>query len=89
MTVQIELEELSEETQGFLRRARDEGVLLNITDHGEIVAHITPGTRHRRPTADEIARHFAAIDELAEEIAKTWPKGVSAVDAVNDVRRDL
>jgi hypothetical protein len=28
-------------------------------------------------------------DELAEEISRHWPEGVSAADAIADVRREL
>jgi|GEM_PF-2037897 len=42
--------------------------------------------QHRRK---EIERWLADWDQLAKEISKHWPEGVSAVDAVHDVRRDL
>lgn len=37
----------------------------------------------------QIKHLFADMDRLAEEIEKYWHKGVSAIDAVRDVRRDL
>jgi antitoxin (DNA-binding transcriptional repressor) of toxin-antitoxin stability system len=32
---------------------------------------------------------LASMDRIAEEIDKVWPKNVSALDAINDVRREL
>ena len=32
---------------------------------------------------------LADMDRLAVEISKVWPEGVSAIDAVRDVRREL
>ncbi len=43
----------------------------------------------RVPEKRELVARLAKIDRLAAEIGSTWPAGVSAVDAVRDVRRDL
>jgi hypothetical protein len=43
----------------------------------------------RIPATSEEERLWAEIDELAAEISKHWPKGVSAVDAVREQRRNL
>jgi hypothetical protein len=34
-------------------------------------------------------RFWRDLDEIAKEINASWPKGVSAEDAISDVRRDL
>src|SRR5215203_1522463 len=31
---------------------------------------------------------LASMDKLAEKIAEVWPEGVSALDAIDDIRRD-
>jgi hypothetical protein len=38
---------------------------------------------------EEWEKVWAEMDELAAEISKKWPKGVSAVDAVREQRRNL
>lgn len=38
---------------------------------------------------EELDAFWQKWDRLAEEIGEEWPEGVSVVDAVNDVRRDL
>jgi hypothetical protein len=43
-----------------------------------------------RPWTDQKRETFwQDLDEIAEEINRFWPKGVSAEDAINDVRREL
>ena len=54
-----------------------------------------------RETKDSAGNHFrrvhkngemtavlSELDQLSAEISARWPEGVSAVDAVNDVRRE-
>jgi prevent-host-death family protein len=41
------------------------------------------------PAPTQLRDRLARLDELAAEIGAEWPAGVSAVDAVRDVRRDL
>jgi antitoxin (DNA-binding transcriptional repressor) of toxin-antitoxin stability system len=67
---------------------REEGEVVEITDGGEVVARLVPVKRGQL-TDEEIVRFIASLDELAEEISAEWPAGVSAQDAINDVRRDL
>lgn len=38
---------------------------------------------------EQLAYAWQLRAELAERLERSWPKGVSAVDAVRDVRRDL
>lgn len=53
----------------------------------------TESSRDDQPTVrrqtDDDAAFWRDLDEIAREINRFWPKGVSAEDAVNDVRRDL
>ena len=43
-----------------------------------------------RPWTDEERMAFwQRMDALASEIGRVWPKGVSAVDAVREQRREL
>lgn len=51
----------------------------------------TPGhvPTDRREGNDEDAAFWRDLDEIAREINRFWPKGVSAEDAIDDVRREL
>lgn len=99
----VEAEELRTRSDRILSRVRDEGETIEIAEHGQVFARLVPvpvvpkrepDTEADADPLDDVrprdpAETLAAIDRLAKEIAKTWPMGVSATDAVNDVRRDL
>ena len=48
-----------------------------------------PGGETSKPLDGEWKKIWAEMDELASEISKKWPKGVSAVEAVREQRRNL
>ena len=80
--VTIGIRELKQQTSELIRRVRERGTSINITHHGKVVARIVPVVEPD-PTDDE----WAQLDQLALEIGKRWPKGVSAAQAVREARR--
>ena len=89
----IGIAELRRDTSAILRRVR-EGEWFDITYGGRVIACLIPVERPADDLAaeepDEVWRRvWAEMDETAAEIAKHWPEGVSAVDAVREQRRDL
>lgn len=86
--VTIGIRELKQQTSKILRRVREEGEIIDITYHGEIIARLVP-VAPTEPTDEELAAIWADLDQLTAEISARWPEGVSAVDAIRDVRRDL
>jgi antitoxin (DNA-binding transcriptional repressor) of toxin-antitoxin stability system len=86
--VAVSIKDLKERTEALLRLVQESGETLEILVDGEVVARLVP-TDEPPPTRAELDAFWADLDELAEEIGANWPEGVSAVDAVNDVRRDL
>lgn len=65
------------------------GETVQLVEGGKAVATITP-VQSQPPYSQEEAKAFLAeIERIAEELGKYWPDGVSAVDAVRDVRREL
>lgn len=86
---QVGVKDLKAHTSEILRRVREEGEVFEITYRGETVAQLTPAASCRPVSDEEIDQYLAELDALAADIGKRWPKGVSAVDAVNDVRREL
>jgi prevent-host-death family protein len=85
----IGVKEFKTHASEIFRRVRDERESVEVTYRGQVIARVLPVAQDQWPTREEIKQHFAAFDDLATEIAMTWPENVSAVDAVNDVRRDL
>lgn len=85
MTEEIGAREFKQNASEVLRRVREEGATYTVTYRGKAVAHLTPAEDASDPA--EIERLIAEMDELAHEVGKRWPKGLSAVDAVREQRR--
>jgi antitoxin (DNA-binding transcriptional repressor) of toxin-antitoxin stability system len=82
----IQLDEITRNIVEILQRVHDQGESYEVIDQGQVVARLVPPT----PTPDEITRSIGMLDELEQIAAEiTWPEGMSAADAVRDVRRDL
>ena len=71
----------------ILRMVRESNESVELTIRGEVVARLVPV--RQEPDIEEIEAFWRRHDEIGHEISKKWPNGVSAQDAVNDVRRDL
>jgi len=84
----VGIRELKANTSEIIRRVRERGEVVDITSHGEVVARLVP-VRPPLPAPGEVAALLTDLDQLAAEISTAWPAGVSAVDAVRDVRREL
>ncbi len=85
---EIGVRELKENASEVLRRVREEKAKYRITYRGRVVAELAPTSDDDREH-DNWERIWAEMDETATQISKKWPKGVSAVDAVREQRRDL
>lgn len=90
----IEAHELAEHAAEIVRQVKN-GETIRVLEGGSAITTITPATptgtehEHRPYSQDEAEAFIKEMDRLAEEIGKHWPEGVTAVDAVRDVRRDL
>lgn len=61
-----------------------------ITVDGEPVATVRPNEpSDDDPSPEEIEAWLRKLDEVATEIAKVWPEGLSAADAIAEQRRQL
>ena len=84
----IGIRELKARTSQVIREVRLHGGEVDITHHGRVVARLVP-VAAPRPTSRRSAAVWSTIDRVAREIGRRWPKGVSAVQAVREGRRDL
>jgi prevent-host-death family protein len=88
----VGIRELSDYTSELLQQVR-QGETIEITDRGEVVARLVPARltlpQQEPLTDEEIDEFMTSLDALAAEISADWPEGVSAEDAINDVRREL
>jgi prevent-host-death family protein len=85
---EIGVRDLKENTSEILRRVREEKAVYRITYRGRVIAELAPTIDADQEHA-EWERIWAEMDELAAEITKKWPAGVSAVQAVREQRREL
>ena len=84
----IGIRDLKQQTSKILQRVREQGETVEVTYHGQPVAHIIPVTS---PPLNQ-GQHstlWADMDELAAKIGKKWPPSLSAVEAVEEGRRTL
>lgn len=82
----VDIHELEEHTREVLRQVED-GETVEVTNQGRAVARLIPIAQLENKQAAEA--HPIDINTLVDEISAYWPEGVSAVDAVRDVRRDI
>lgn len=84
----IGVRELKTHISEILRQVQEEGEVIEVTNHGEVVARLVP-VRRPMPSSQDNAAIWTDLDRLAAEIGKRLPEKVDAVEAINDVRRDL
>jgi prevent-host-death family protein len=83
----IGVRELKARATEIVRRVREEGAEFEVTYRRRAVARLVPIPQ---PTTDQsVAAFLERLDQTAAEIGRRWPEGVSAVEAVRDVRREL
>ena len=82
---EIGVRELKLHTSEILRRVREKNESFQVTLRGRVVARIVPVSDRTKAAA--AAGAWIDMDELAEEIAASWPPGQTAPDAVAEQRR--
>ena len=83
------VDELTKRINEILHMVEEEGETIEVVRRGEVIAHLVPARRPQQPIEQNADAVWTDLDRLAAEISAHWPAGVSAVDAVRDVRRDL
>lgn len=82
--------ELAERINEVLRRVEEDGETFEVTNHGEVIAHLVPVIRSSHPATEQQSEDaWANLDRLAGEISAYLPNRVDSVDIIRDVRRDL
>lgn len=82
-------EELTERIDEILRLVKEKGETFEVTEHGEVVAHIGPAGEPRQTVEESDAAAWADLKRIASELGPYWPENTDAVEIVRDVRRDL
>lgn len=86
----VDVTELQERATEILEDVHKKFASYVITVDGEPVATVRPyKPADDDPTPEKIEQWLRDLDELADDIAKVWPAGLSAADAVAEQRRQL
>ena len=81
--------ELKERISEILHLVQEKGEIIEVTNRGEVIALVVPAHKPQPPVEQSGSAIWTDFDRLAAEIGVQWPKDVSAIDAVRDVRREL
>jgi antitoxin (DNA-binding transcriptional repressor) of toxin-antitoxin stability system len=71
-----------------LRQVRERGEEYAVTHRGKTIARIVPETPPKKQDFDWDA-YWAEVDEIGRELAKKWPKGLTAAQAISEDRNRL
>jgi prevent-host-death family protein len=84
----VGIRELKARASELVREVRDHRNSIDVKHRGRVVARLVPAVPEltEAKSFDEV---WAEMDRLAAEISESWPEGVSAADAIADVRREL
>lgn len=85
----IGIKEFKNQVTQLLRQVREERSEIIVTHDGEPIAVLRPFQEDddAKSRSEQLKAAMVRADMLAEKIAKRWPKGVSAADAVAEQRR--
>lgn len=83
--VTVGIRELKQQASELVRKVREDGVEVQITYHGKVVALLVPVAEADQK--EQEANAWMDIDHLAAEIGARWPKGLSASQAIEENRR--
>jgi prevent-host-death family protein len=80
----VGIRELKQNASELIRMVRETNNEVQVTYRGKVVARLIPVERIT-PSGETEA--WAQLDHLAVEIGANWPKGLSAAEAVSELRR--
>ena len=76
------------ELPAALRAVVEHGEVLEVTDQGTVIARMVP-VQPIHPVRPGLAADLDAIDAFAAEVSAAWKDEMTAVDAVQEQRREL
>jgi prevent-host-death family protein len=80
----VEIVELRDNINEVLSEV-EQGETVAVANNGRVIARLVPARRRRR-SQREIDEIIAEMDRVADELSARWPAGVTALDAIDDVR---
>ncbi|NOX63240.1 MAG: type II toxin-antitoxin system prevent-host-death family antitoxin [Chloroflexi bacterium] len=94
---QIAVDDLEKDASEIIRTVQEERVEYVITDHGQPVAVISPlakqetsiGSTAMHHNGESLDEYWRQWDELAAEIDANWKSDKTAVELIEEQRREL
>ena len=85
---EIGIRQLKQQASELVRRVSEGKEIITITNRGNAVARLVPveDAESKRVHVEAV---WVGMDEIALEIGASWPKEVSAVEAVKERRREF
>jgi prevent-host-death family protein len=90
MATEIGVRELRNNVTKIVKQVREEQAEYIVTVHGRpaaILRPITPEDEEREYQA-RVEAYLAEMDVLSESVGRAWKSGLSAVEAVEEQRRE-
>ncbi len=84
----LEVNEFIERIDEMLHIVLEEGETIEITKQNEIIAHMVPVQKRRHADTQDDLAAWNELERISAEISEYWPQGLSAIDAVQDVRQE-
>ena len=81
----VGIRELKQRASAVVREVRETGAAYEVTYRGRVVARLVPVEEPEREPFD-LEKWSAEVDELGERIARKWPLGLTAVEAMREDR---
>lgn len=85
---QIDIREWKTRGEEVMRAVREGAAAYEITFRGEVIARVDGGAAGEERRRESL-RLWEEMKLLGEELSRSWPEGVSAVEAVREQRRDF
>ncbi len=91
MAKKIGVRELKNNASKIVRAVREEGAEYVVTVHGEPVAVLRPLAEEQPHKYDDaqVERLMNELNDMVTRVSKAWRSSLSAVEAVEEQRRDL
>ena len=86
--VEVGVRELKQRASSILRQVSEKKETVTITHRGRAIARLVP-VEDAESQREEAWKVWAEMDELAKEIDALWQGNRSAVEAVEEGRREL
>ena len=82
----VDVDKLESCLGDVLRQVRQEGVPVDVVDHGTVIARVVPANGAAKTTPIDNDAFWDDMEELAEELGKHTNGTVDAVDLIREVR---